>query len=132
MTNRDAADGLNLSSHRATDSVWNRRGWKGSHQELSATRSFAGAAGIALIVQGMRRRSRTGGVLGGLGGVLAWWAVTGGNLSDARRWFMRGLEPWFGSKDLVQESSSDSFPASDAPSWTPTVATSIKPADRGI
>jgi hypothetical protein len=116
-------------THRAEGSVWDRAGWNGSPQPLALTRWLLGIGGVALAAQGIRQRTVTGGMLAGLGGTIAWWALTGeGDLSEARRWFMKALEhaPWRGADDIVHESSADSFPASDAPSWTPTVGTGLR------
>jgi hypothetical protein len=68
-----------------------------------------------------------GSILAGVGGSLAWWALTGeGDLSDARRRATQWLERLTGrTDDGVHEASADSFPASDAPSWTPTVGTGL-------
>jgi len=121
---------LNLASatHRAPASVWDRDGWNGNRQPLALTRWLLGIGGAALAAQGVRQRSVAGGALAAMGGSIAWWALTGeGDLSDARRWFGKVLEkaPW-NSDDLVHESSADSFPASDAPSFTPTVGTGLR------
>ena len=80
--------GLNLTTHRASGSVWERRGWDGTRGQLATTRWLLGVGGGALALQGLRQRSVMGSVLAGIGGSLAWWALTGeGDLSDARRWF---------------------------------------------
>lgn len=124
--------GLNLTTHRSPVSVWDRSGWDGTREQLTITRWLVGAGGAALAVQGLRQRSVAGGVLAGFGGSLAWWALTGeGDLSNARRWFGHVVERfgWW-PEDLVHEASADSFPASDAPAFTPTVGTGVGRSNR--
>jgi hypothetical protein len=128
MHNSSSERELNLRTHRAPTSVWDRRGWDGSRERLTLMRWLIGVGGGALAIQGLRLRSVTGGLLAGFGGGLAWWALTGeGDLSEPRRWLGRILDqaPWH-REDLVHEASADSFPASDAPAWTPTVGTGIR------
>lgn len=119
--------GLNLTTHRAPESVWERSGWDGTRQQLAMTRWLVGIGGAALALQGLRQRTIAGSVLAGLGGGLAWWALAGeGDLSEARRWFGEALDRAVRrSEDRVHDESAESFPASDAPSWTPTVGTGL-------
>ncbi|HUR34462.1 MAG TPA: hypothetical protein VM032_11755 [Vicinamibacterales bacterium] len=119
---------LNLNTYRNPDDVWKRRGWDGSKESFAMTRWLVGVGGGALAVQGLRQGTWAGRALAGLGGTLAWWAVTGdGDLAGARRWFSEAMEraPW-GANDRVHDESAASFPASDAPSWTPTVGTGLR------
>jgi hypothetical protein len=119
---------LNLTTHRTPASVWDRRGWDGTRERKAMTRWLIAAGGSALAIQGLRQKSATGGLLAGIGGGLAIWALSGdGDLSDARGWINR-LGEWAGwrSDDPVHDASADSFPASDAPAWTPTVGTGLR------
>jgi hypothetical protein len=120
--------GLNMTTHRAPESVWNRRGWDGTRERLTITRWLVGIGGAVLAVRGLRYRSVSGSLLAGIGGSLAWWALTGeGDLSEPRRWTGALIERVSGpSTDSVHDASADSFPASDAPAWTPTVGTGVR------
>jgi hypothetical protein len=126
----DQTSDLNLKTHRAPDSVWDRSGWNGSREQLALTRWLVGIGGGALAIQGLRQRSISGSVLAGLGGSLAWWALTGeGDLSEARRWFSCTIARITGEQDdLITQASAESFPASDAPSFTPAVGTGVRQA----
>jgi hypothetical protein len=118
---------LNLTTHRAPESVWGRSGWDGTREQLAMTRWLLGIGGGALALQGIRQGKTSGWMLAGFGTGLALWALTGeGDLSDARRLFNRTLERtgWI-AEDRVHDESAESFPASDAPSWTPTVGTGL-------
>ena len=125
--------GLNLTTHRAAESVWERRGWDGTREQLAATRWLVGIGGTVLALQGLRQRSIVGSLLAGVGSGLAWWALTGeGDLSEARRWVGQTIERvGFRPEDRVHDESAESFPASDAPSWTPTVGTGLSGRVRG-
>ena len=125
--------GLNLTPRRTPVSVWDRSGWDGRREQLAVTRWLVGIGGGALALQGLRQRGITGHLLAGLGGSLAWWALTGeGDLSGARRWFGYQIERAGRRRDdCVHDASADSFPASDAPSWTPMVGTGLNRRTRG-
>jgi len=87
---------LNLVTHRATTSVWDRRGWDGT-RDSAVTRWLVATGGAALAVEGLRRRGASGSFFAALGGGLVGWALTGeGDLSGAERWFNRILDyaPW--------------------------------------
>jgi hypothetical protein len=118
----------NLTLHRKQESVWDRRGWDGTDERATATRVLAGIGGGILALEGLRRRGWVGHLFFSVGASLAWWAVAGeGKVEQAQHWVgeiaeRAGLRQ---EPDVVHEASDESFPASDAPSWSPTVGTAV-------
>ena len=106
----------NLTCHRAARSVWDKRGWRGVTIEERVSPWLVSIAGAGLLVAGARQRSWRG-VRWMVGGAALVGCAAAGlcNPRDATMRWRRVTLPVF---DRVSTELMDSFPASDAPSWS--------------
>jgi hypothetical protein len=113
-------DQSNLMTHRAPQSVWDKRGWRGTTIEERLAPWLVSLGGAGLFAFSASRRSRLG-MAGMAAGFTLVALATAGICSPSRvatRWrqiVRRRDEP-----DQVTTESMDSFPASDAPSSNAT------------
>jgi len=110
----------NLVIHRAPQSVWDKRGWRGTTIEERLAPWLVSLGGAGLFAFGASRRSWRGMVFMAAGFTFVAAATAGicspGPLAARWRQVIRGLD----DRDQVTTESMDSFPASDAPSSNAT------------
>ena len=118
----DMGPARNLTCHRSTQSVWEKRGWSGVTIEERVGPWVVSLAGMAMMIAGARRRSWRGAhlMIGGAG--LIGGAAAG--FCNPRHAAIRWRSLTRPCADRVTSDLMDSFPASD-PSSSSAIALGV-------